>query len=186
MRKSWIAGGFATIAVGMLGLAFASKPLYDTFCRVTGFGGTTREATERPDKVLDREINVRFDANVTDVPFQFRPVERMVTTKVGESNLVLYELTNTSDKPVKAIASYNVAPFKTGPYFTKLECFCFTEQEFAPGETVKLPVIFFVNPLIDEERQLDDVQTITLSYTFYRAKDDKQELASFGDLGSEH
>ena len=171
---SLVAGG----AFVMLGVAFAAKPMYDTFCRVTGFGGTTRVAVEKPDQVLDREVNVRFDANVSDVPFQFRPVEPMITTRLGETTLVLYELTNTSDRPVKAVASYNVAPHKTGPYFTKLECFCFQEQVFQPGETMKLPVIFFVNPLMDEERQLDDVHTITLSYTFFRAKDDKDDLAS--------
>ncbi|WP_022694912.1 cytochrome c oxidase assembly protein [Ponticaulis koreensis] len=186
MNKNLLGASIAGVAVAMLGLAFASKPLYDTFCKVTGFGGTTQDATERPDDILDRQITVRLDANVADVPFEFRPVERMTTLNVGATELIQFELTNTSDVPVRAMASYNVTPHKAGPYFTKLECFCYDEQVYQPGETVTLPVIFFINPLIDEEPQLDDVRTITLSYTFYRADDGNESLASLGDLVSEH
>ena len=186
MNKNVMGIGIGAIAIAMLGAAFASKPLYDSFCRITGFGGTTRVAVERPDEVLDRVIQVRFDSNVGDVPFVFRPLEPFIETKIGESNLILYEVTNYSDEPVKAIASYNVTPHKAGPYFTKLECFCFQEQVFEPGETVKLPVIFFVNPLIAEESQLDDVKSITLSYTYFRAKGGNESLASLDDLVSEH
>ena len=186
MNKTVMAVGIACASLAMLGAAFASKTMYDTFCRVTGFGGTTRTAVSRPDTVLDRMMNVRLDSNISDVPFVFRPLDSMTTTKVGETNLVLFEVTNTGKQPVRAMASYNVTPHKAGPYFTKLECFCFTEQEFAPGETVTLPVIFFINPLIEEESQLDDVKTITLSYTFFRAKDDKESLASLDNLVSEH
>ena len=110
----------------------------------------------------------------------------MTTLNVGATELIQFELTNTSDVPVRAMASYNVTPHKAGPYFTKLECFCYDEQVYQPGETVTLPVIFFINPLIDEEPQLDDVRTITLSYTFYRADDGNESLASLGDLVSEH
>lgn len=186
MNKNLAAGSVGAVALAMLGLAFASKPLYDTFCRVTGFGGTTREATAASDVVLERNMIVRFDTNIIDVPFRFRPVDKLITTKVGATNVVYFEVENTSDQVVTAVASYNVTPHKSGPYFTKLECFCYDEMVFNPGEKVTLPVAFFVNPLIDEERQLDDVTTITLSYTYFRAKDDKDKLASFSDLVSEH
>ena len=186
MNKNVIAGGVAGVALCMLGAAFASKPLYDTFCRVTGFGGTTRDATSAPEVVLNRDMIIRFDTNIIDVPFKFRPVEKLTSTKVGATNVVYFEVENTSDRVVKAVASYNVTPHKAGPYFTKLECFCYDEMSFNPGEKVTLPVAFFVNPLIDEESQLDDVTTITLSYTYFRAKDDKDTLASLPDLVSEH
>lgn len=186
MNKLFTAGAITLFAFVMLGVSFASKPLYDTFCRVTGFGGTTRDATSAPDRVLDREMTIRLDSNIADLPFKFRPLEPSTKTKVGETNLVYFEVTNMSDRTETAIASYNVTPHKAGPYFTKLECFCYDEQEFAPGETKKLPVVFFINPLIAEERQLDDVHTITLSYTYFRAKDAKDKLASLPDLVSEH
>lgn len=158
-----IAGG---VVVGMTGLAFASKPLYDTFCRVTGFGGTTRVAVEASDRVLEREVNIRFDANVIDVPLAFRPSKTSLPVSLGEHAIAFYEVTNTSSQPVSAIASYNVTPHKAGPFFNKIECFCFEEQWYQPGETYKLPVIYFVSPEMDEERNMKDVTTITLSYTF--------------------
>ncbi|MEM6625905.1 MAG: cytochrome c oxidase assembly protein [Pseudomonadota bacterium] len=159
------------VSLAMLALAFAAKPLYDTFCRVTGFGGTTRVATAKPSAVLDRQVSIRFDANVSpETPLKFRPVEHSHPIRLGETGLAFYEVTNTSDEPVEAIATYNVAPHKTGPYFNKLECFCFEDRVFAPGETMKLPVVFFVDPALNKEAYLDDVRTITLSYTFYRSE----------------
>jgi len=166
-----IAGIATAIVIGMTGLAFASEPLYNTFCKVTGFGGTTRVATEAPSAVLDREVAIRFDANVNNAPLLFKPLKTELDIKLGEHGLAFYEVTNTSSKPVTAIASYNVTPHKTGPYFNKLECFCFTEQVYQPGETRKLPVIFFIAPEMDEEKNLKDVRTITLSYTFFEAAD---------------
>ena len=154
-------------ALGMLGLAFASKPLYDSFCRVTGFGGTTQIAEAAPEDMLDREITVRFDSNVMDAPVLFRPLQRSMTIKLGEHGLAFYEVTNTSDKDVSLMASYNVTPHKAGLYFNKLECFCFTERIVKAGATKKLPVVFFIGPELDEERNMNDVRTITLSYTFY-------------------
>ena len=154
-------------ALGMLGLAFASKPLYDSFCRVTGFGGTTQSAEAAPEDMLDREITVRFDSNVMDAPVLFRPLQRSMKIKLGEHGLAFYEVTNTSDKDVSLMASYNVTPHKAGLYFNKLECFCFTERIVKAGATKKLPVVFFIGPELDEERNMDDVRTITLSYTFY-------------------
>ncbi len=155
--------------LAMLGLAFASKPLYDTFCRVTGFGGTTRTATAAPDVVLDRTVTIRFDTNVADVPLQFRPLQAELSIKLGEHGLAFYEMTNLSDTELSVIASYNVTPHKAGRFFNKLECFCFEERTIAAGETKKLPVVFFVDPAMADERNTDDVRTITLSYTFFEA-----------------
>ena len=173
MSNGKIAAIAAGVVMGMTGLAFASKPLYDTFCRVTGFGGTTQVATEAPDEVLDREVEIRFDSNVIDVPLQFRPSKTSLPVRLGEHAIAFYEVTNISDEPVAAIASYNVTPHKAGPYFTKIECFCFEEQWYEPGKTHKLPVIYFVDPSMDEERNLKDVSTITLSYTFVPTADFK-------------
>ncbi|MEM8615546.1 MAG: cytochrome c oxidase assembly protein [Pseudomonadota bacterium] len=156
---------------GMLALAFASKPLYDTFCRVTGFGGTTRIAEQAPDAVLDRTVNVRFDANTSDVPLQFRPLQSNMPIRLGEHGLAFYEVTNTASADVSVIASYNVTPHKSGRFFNKLECFCFEERIIKAGETKKLPVVFFVDPWLAEEDNMDDVRTITLSYTFFQTDD---------------
>ncbi len=168
MKDVRIAVGLALGSLFMLGLAFASKPLYDTFCRVTGFGGTTRIADAAPEDVLDREIHVRFDANVADAPLRFRALQNDLPIKLGEHGLAFYEVTNTSNQDVSVIASYNVTPHKSGRFFNKLECFCFEERVVAAGETKKLPVVFFIDPALDEERNLDDVRTITLSYTFFQ------------------
>ncbi len=155
-------------ALFMLGLAFASKPLYDTFCRVTGFGGTTQTADKAPEEILSREITVRFDANVADAPLQFRPTQNDLPVQVGAHSLAFYEVTNTASSDVSVIASYNVTPHKIGRFFNKLECFCFEERIIKAGETKKLPVIFFIDPSIEEERNAQDVRTITLSYTFFQ------------------
>lgn len=157
------------IVVTMLGLSFASKPLYDTFCRVTGFGGTTRIAETAPDRILDRQVTIRFDSNVNNVGLKFRPLKNAIDARLGEHALAYYEVTNTSDQAVGAIASYNVTPHKVGQYFNKLDCFCFTERVFQPGETKKLPVLFFISPDMDDRATMDDVRTITLSYTFYES-----------------
>jgi cytochrome c oxidase assembly protein subunit 11 len=155
----------------MLALSFAAEPLYNTFCRVTGFGGTTRVAEAAPDRVVDRAVDIRFDANTSGVPIRFRPLQTSHEIRLGEHGLAFYEATNTSDQPVSLIASYNVTPHKAGPYFNKLECFCFEERIIGPGETKKLPVVFFVSPDLDDRRLLEDVGTITLSYTFFHYED---------------
>lgn len=166
-----ICGG---VVLGMVGMAYAAVPLYDLFCRVTGYGGTTQLVQYDPGQVLDREVTVRFDAsNSRDFPWEFEPLQKEMTVKVGETALAFYRATNNTDRPVTGVASYNVTPFKTGPYFAKLECFCFTEQTLDPGQSMDMPVIFFVDPLMDEERRLDDIRTITLSYTFWEAGDDR-------------
>jgi len=164
----------ATVAAGaMLSLAFASKPLYDTFCRVTGFGGTTQIAERAPERVSDREITVRFDANVANAPLRFRASQTNLPVQVGAHSLAFYEVTNTSASDVSVIASYNVTPHKAGRFFNKLECFCFEERIIKAGETKKLPVIFFIDPAIEDERNADDVRTITLSYTFFNTNEFK-------------
>ncbi|MEM7661647.1 MAG: cytochrome c oxidase assembly protein [Pseudomonadota bacterium] len=157
----------AAVVICMTGLAFASKPLYDTFCRVTGFGGTTRIATEAPSEVLDRIVTVRFDANVNDAPLKFRPVEGRHEIALGEHGLAFYEVTNTANEPVSVMAGYNVTPHTAGRFFNKLECFCFEERIIGAGETKTLPVVFFIDPAMDDEQLMDSVSTITLSYTFY-------------------
>lgn len=163
-RVALVAGIAACL---MLGLAFASKPLYDTFCRVTGFGGTTQIAQAAPDRISERHMTVRFDANVANAPLKFRPIETAIDVQVGAHALAFYEVTNTAASDVSVIANYNVTPHKAGRFFSKLECFCFEERIIKAGETRKLPVIFFVDPLIEDESNAKDVKTITLSYTFF-------------------
>lgn len=171
MNNGRIAFASAVAAVGMLGLAFASKPLYDTFCRVTGFGGTTQVADKAPDRISEREVTVRFDANVADAPLRFRALQTDLPVQLGVHSLAFYEVSNTSASDVSIIANYNVTPHKAGRFFTKLECFCFEERIIKAGETKKLPVIFFVDPALEDERNADDVRTITLSYTFFLSDD---------------
>lgn len=167
MNNSRIALIAVIAATFMLGLAFASKPLYDTFCRVTGFGGTTRTAEKAPERISDRQVTVRFDANVANAPLLFKATQTNLPVQVGAHSLAFYEVTNTSVSDVSVIASYNVTPHKVGRFFNKLECFCFEERIIKAGETKKLPVIFFIDPAIEDERNADDVRTITLSYTFF-------------------
>ena len=161
------------IVVSMVAMAYAAVPLYDLFCRVTGYGGTTQIAQYDATQILDREVTVRFDAsNARGFPWEFEPLQREMTVRVGETALAFYRATNNTARPVTGVASYNVSPFKMGPYFSKLECFCFTDQTLQPGESMDMPVIFFVDPLMDEENRLDDITTLTLSYTFWESGDE--------------
>ncbi len=156
------------VVVVMGALAWASVPFYDWFCRVTGFGGTTAVSTVASDEVLERTIKVRFDASLArDMPWKFRPVETQMELRIGETGLAFYEAYNPSDRPVAGQASYNVTPYEAGGFFTKIECFCFTEQVLEPGERVQMPVTFYVDPEIVSDRDAKYVHTITLSYTFY-------------------
>lgn len=168
LKSSTIAYIATGIVIGMLGLAFASKPLYDTFCKVTGFGGTTRVAKAAPSRVLAREIEIRFDANVSDAPLLFRPLRVSHNLPLGAHGLATYEVTNTSGQDISVMAGYNVTPHTAGRYFNKLECFCFEERIIAAGETKTLPVVFFVSPEMAQDSLMDSVNTITLSYTFYQ------------------
>jgi cytochrome c oxidase assembly protein subunit 11 len=156
------------VVVAMLALAFSAAPLYAAFCRVTGFGGTTQTATKVPGKVLDRTIEVRFDANVPPgVPLRFSVEQTTQTLRIGETGLAFFKVENVSDQPVTAIASYNVTPHVTGVYFQKLQCFCFQDRVFAPGEVAELPVLYFIDPAIVDSRDTRDIPTITLSYTYF-------------------
>ncbi|MDJ0826080.1 MAG: cytochrome c oxidase assembly protein [Rhodobacter sp.] len=162
----------AAQAVGVVllmgSLAWASVPFYDWFCRVTGFGGTAAVADAGSDVVLDQTIKIRFDASLErDMPWRFTPMVREMEIKIGETGLAFYEASNPTDKPVAGSASYNVAPFEAGGFFTKIDCFCFEEQVLQPGESVQMPVTFYVDPDIATDRDAQYVHTITLSYTFY-------------------
>lgn len=157
-----------TIA-GMLGLTAASVPLYRLFCQVTGYGGTTQVADDGTDAVLEQTIEVRFNADVDpDLAWSFQPAQRAVELRIGEERLAFYRAENHSERPVVGTATFNVTPHKAGPYFAKLACFCFEQQVLQPGEAVDMPVSFYVDPAILEDRATADLKTITLSYTFFR------------------
>jgi cytochrome c oxidase assembly protein subunit 11 len=157
------------VVVFMGGLGWASVPLYDWFCRVTGYGGSTNVATTGSDEILDRTIKVRFDASKErDFPWEFRPMQREMEVRIGETGLAFYEAYNPTDKPIAGQSSYNVTPFEAGLFFTKIDCFCFQEQVLQPGERVEMPVTFFVDPELVNDRDAKLTHTITLSYTFYQ------------------
>jgi cytochrome c oxidase assembly protein subunit 11 len=160
----------AGIAVGMVGLSYASVPLYQLFCQVTGYGGTTKRAEAAPEKTSNRMFTVRFDSNVSsNLPWSFKPKQLEIKVRAGEQSLAFYRATNLSDHPVTGTAIFNVTPGEAGQYFNKIECFCFTEQTLKPGESADLPVSFFVDPDIDQDPDLKTLTTITLSYSFYPA-----------------
>ncbi|MEW2919295.1 cytochrome c oxidase assembly protein [Ruegeria sp. ANG10] len=157
-----------SVVVLMGGLAWAAVPFYDWFCRVTGFGGTVGVAEAAPEDILDRKVTVRFDASkAKGMAWEFKPVEREMEVRIGETGLAFYEAHNPTDRPIAGQASYNVAPYSAGGYFQKIACFCFEEQVLQPGERVQMPVTFFVDPEIVEDLEAKYVHTITLSYTFY-------------------
>ena len=161
---------FQTIALVLVmgGLAWASVPFYDWFCRVTGFSGVTAVASGDSETILDKTIKIRFDASLErNMPWDFKPVQREMTLRIGETGLAFYEAYNPTDRPVAGSASYNVAPFDAGGFFAKIDCFCFEEQVLQPGERVQMPVTFYVDPAIVEDRDAKYAKSITLSYTFY-------------------
>lgn len=156
------------VIVTMGSLAWASVPLYSLFCKVTGFGGTTSTASSGSDVVLDRTVTIRFDASLDrDMPWTFKPMQREVEVRLGETGLAFYEATNPTDRPVAGQATYNVYPYEAGGFFTKIDCFCFTEQVLQPGETAMMPLTFYVDPEMVDDRDAKFVKHITLSYTFY-------------------
>ncbi len=175
-----VAFAMAGVVVVMAGLAYAAVPLYRVFCQVTGYGGTTQRAEEAPATVGQRVVTVRFNAETAgrDLDWDFRPpAETAVQVHVGEDRLVFFHAKNTGSEPSVGVATFNVTPFKAGPYFKKVACFCFSEQALKPGESVDMGVSFFVDPAIDKDPNLKDVSTITLSYTFFRAQDEKARLS---------
>ena len=156
----------------MLGVAYAAVPLYELFCRVTGFGRTTQRVEAASDMVLDQTIKVRFDANVAaGLPWRFSPLQREVELKIGEVVEVAYRAENVGSIATAGTASFNVTPQAAGAYFNKMQCFCFTEQRLEPGEAINMPVLFFVDPEIVEQAETRGIETLTLSYTFYRDPD---------------
>ncbi|MDF1726901.1 MAG: cytochrome c oxidase assembly protein [Sulfitobacter sp.] len=158
-----------SLVLVMGGLAWASVPFYDWFCRVTGFGGVPEQVERAGDEILDKTITVRFDGTLnSNMPWEFKPVQREMEVRIGETGLAFYEAYNPTDHPIAGQASYNVTPYTAGAFFDKIECFCFTEQVLAPGERVEMPVSFTVDPEIVDDVDGQYVHTITLSYTFYQ------------------
>ncbi|MFY0597444.1 MAG: cytochrome c oxidase assembly protein [Cognatishimia sp.] len=170
--------------VGIMGgLAYASVPFYDWFCRVTGFGGITQEADAGSETILEKTIKVKFDASKDrNMMWEFKPQQLEMEIKIGETGLAFYEAYNPTDRPIAGQASYNVAPYEAGGFFSKIDCFCFTEQVLMPGERVDMPVTFFVDPEIVEDRDAKYVKEITLSYTFYEI-DLPEEIAALTQEG---
>ena len=154
--------------VGMIGMSYAAVPLYAMFCQVTGYGGTTQRVDQYSDRVLDRKITIRFDANTSGgLAWDFQPVKRDITVKIGETAQAHYTAKNVSSKPTAGRATFNVTPALAGAYFNKVECFCFTDTTLKPGETLDMPVIFYVDPDVVDVPELKNIETITLSYTFF-------------------
>jgi len=166
---------------GMVGMAYAAVPLYAMFCQMTGYGGTTQRVEQYSDRVLDRKITVRFDANTSGgLPWDFSPVARDVTIRIGETAQAHYTARNAFSTPTAGRATFNVTPEMAGAYFNKVECFCFTDTTLKPGESLDMPVIFFVDPDIVDVPELKDIRTITLSYTFFPIEAEKPVAAAGG------
>jgi cytochrome c oxidase assembly protein subunit 11 len=177
-RNARLAWTMVAVVGGMLALSYAAVPLYEAFCKATGFAGTPlvakegAQGAERP--VINRTVEVRFDSNTdANLPWRFQPVERSVKVRLGEEKLVFFRATNLSQRPIVGTATYNVTPEWTAGWFNKIQCFCFTEQLLQPGQSVDMPVLFFVDADMNKDRRYDDVRTITLSYTFYEAKTER-------------
>jgi cytochrome c oxidase assembly protein subunit 11 len=174
-----VAGVCLAFFGGMVGMAYAAVPLYAMFCNVTGYGGTTQRVTQYSDRILDRKITIRFDANVSGgLPWEFRPAARDMTLKIGETAEAHYTAANFFGTPTAGRATYNVTPEIAGSYFNKVECFCFTDTTLKPGETLDMPVVFYVDPDIADVPELKGVTTITLSYTFFPIEEEKPVAAA--------
>jgi cytochrome c oxidase assembly protein subunit 11 len=167
-RDVVVAAACGAFVAVMVGAAFAAVPFYNWFCRTTGYGGTTQVASVAPAGMLDRRITVRFDANVSSgLPWRFTPEVNSIDLHIGEVATIYYDVVNTSARVTEGQASYNVSPPTVGAYFTKINCFCFTQQRLAPGEKRQMAVVFYVDPALVKDSDQDDLNTITLSYTFY-------------------
>jgi cytochrome c oxidase assembly protein subunit 11 len=170
-RNVLIAAACGLFVAGMVGAAYAAVPLYNWFCKTTGFAGTPQVATTSPTHVVDRKLKVRFDANVAGgLPWQFEPEQNSIEVKIGEVVSVNYRVVNQSARDTVGIASYNVSPPTAGAYFSKINCFCFNEQRLRAGETRDMTVVFFVDPEIVKDSEQDDLDAITLSYTMYEVR----------------
>jgi cytochrome c oxidase assembly protein subunit 11 len=183
LRRDMVVGAACgAFAASMVGAAYAAVPLYNWFCRTTGFGGTPQIAEKAPDQVLGRTLAIRFDSNVTPgLPWKFEPEQNEIKLRIGEVATVHYKVVNMAAREISAQASYNVSPPTVGGYFTKINCFCFTQQTMKPGETREMTVVFYVDPAIAKDRDQDSLNTITLSYTFYRLREPAQPLAQAAD-----
>jgi cytochrome c oxidase assembly protein subunit 11 len=182
-RDATVAAICGFVVVLMIGAAYAAVPFYNWFCRATGFNGTTQVATSAPSAVpLTRKIAVRFDSNVAGgLPWKFEPEQTEIEVRIGEVTTVFYKVTNQSARTTTGQAAYNVAPLTVGAYFEKINCFCFTEQTMAPGETREMPVVFYVDPSIVKDSDNDGLNTITLSYTFYPVRDPAAKPLAAGE-----
>lgn len=179
LRRDIVVAGVCGVVVAvMVGAAYAAVPLYDWFCRSTGFGGTTQVAAQAPERILDRTIAVRFDSNVAPgLPWKFEPEQNEIRVRIGEVTTVHYKVTNLAARETHGQASYNVTPLTVGGYFNKINCFCFTEQTMKAGETREMAVVFYIDPSIAEDREQAGLNTITLSYTFYRQREPARPVA---------
>jgi cytochrome c oxidase assembly protein subunit 11 len=181
-RDVIVAASCGAFVAMMVGAAYASVPLYTWFCKTTGFGGTPQVAERGPDQILGRELSIRFDSNVAPgLPWRFEPEVNEIKVRIGEVTTVHYKVINQAAREITAQASYNVSPPQVGGYFNKINCFCFTQQTLKAGETREMAVVFYIDPEIVKDRDQDDLNTITLSYTFYRQRDDARPVAEAPD-----
>jgi len=172
--------GLIVLAVvfGMIAVSFAAVPMYRLFCQVTGFGGTTQTAEALPDRVLDRVVTVKFDGTTSrNMLWNFKPEQREINVQLGQRGVTAYKAHNPAKMASTGMATYNVTPLKAGKYFHKIQCFCFDRQVLQGGERVSMPVLFYVDPAMDDDPNMDDVNTITLSYTFFNADDEELDEA---------
>jgi cytochrome c oxidase assembly protein subunit 11 len=184
-RDLVVAASCGAFVAFMVGAAYAAVPLYSWFCKTTGFAGTTQVADKAPDHVLGRALTIRFDSNVTPgLPWRFVPEQNEITVRVGEVATVHYKVVNEAAREISAQASYNVSPPTVGAYFNKINCFCFTEQRLKAGETREMAVVFYVDPSIVKDHDQDDLNSITLSYTFYRLREPGRPVAEAPDTNS--
>lgn len=185
-RHKVIAWSLTAVVAGMIGLSFAAVPLYRVFCQVTGYGGTTQKAAKASDRVLDKIIRVRFDANTgQDMPWSFRPARQTMDVRLGEQALAFFNAKNSQASTIHGTASYNVTPEIAGIYFNKIECFCFTEQVLKSGEEAEMPVSFFIDPRIADDPDARNITEITLSYTFFRTDGESSNKLETGGRTSE-
>jgi len=184
-RDALVAGACGVFVAAMLGAAYAAVPFYNWFCRTTGFAGTPQVARQAPGEVLGRTVKVRFDSNVTPgLPWRFEPEQNEIKLRLGEVATVHYKVINEAARQITAQASYNVSPPTVGAYFTKINCFCFTQQTMKPGETREMTVVFYVDPSMVKDHDQDTLDTITLSYTFYRLPDAGAPVADASEKNS--
>ena len=184
-RDVVVAACCGALVAGMVGAAYAAVPFYSWFCKTTGFGGTTQVAERAPDHILGRTITIRFDSNVAPgLPWKFQPEQNEIQVRIGEVATVHYKVINEAARDIAGQASYNVSPPTVGAYFDKINCFCFTEQRMKAGETREMTVVFYVDPSIVKDHDQDDLNTITLSYTFYRLREPERPVAEAPETNS--